>query len=545
MKNILSRLIPSHITYKLSLFVSLVVLIAFSTLEIYNFLIIKSELTQQIHREQYNQAKFIAKDIKEKIDKRTQFIGGLADIIPLEIVQSKTLLLNTLKDHMKLTNIFPQGFAVLAPDGNGLIAEFPVVPGRNKLTFTDIEWFIRAKNTDQTVISIPFISRAKGEPLIVIAKAIRDKTGKVLAILEAPIFLNHPGFMDYVFDKDHRVQGDILVLSRTSEIFVASSNPTLILKPTPSPGKNKLHDAVMRGFNGFDQTVNAFNNKMLSAAAAINTPDWFVIVRTPIDLAYKSLNNRLHTAIINGMLVSLFAVFSITLALFLFFTPLRKAASSVKKMVQEDQPLTHIKAYKNDEIGDLITGFNSLIDMVNERNTNLEKANETLESLSQTDGLTGAANRRYFDHTIRHAWRVQIRSQQPITLLLIDIDYFKKFNDTYGHIAGDECLILVSKTLQGIIKRPTDFFARYGGEEFVILINGDVEEGIAVAEKAKAAVSELQVEHSGSIFKHITISLGVASMVPQLNSKPAQLIKKADVALYQSKENGRNRYECN
>ena len=181
--------------------------------------------------------------------------------------------------------------------------------------------------------------------------------------------------------------------------------------------------------------------------------------------------------------------------------------------------------------------------MVNERNLNLKKANLVLESLSQTDGLTGIANRRYFDETLQHYWRVQTRHQKPLTLLLIDIDYFKKYNDTYGHTAGDDCLKNVTKAIQNVINRPTDFFARYGGEEFVILLQGNIKEGVVVAEKARLAVSDLQIEHSGSKCENLTISLGVASVVPQVNQDPVELIKQADHALYQSKANGRNRYE--
>lgn len=544
MKKVLNKISPSHITYKLSFFVSIVVILAFTLLEIYNFLNLKKELTQQIHSEQYAQAKFIAKDIQEKIDKRKQFVDVLADIIPSKISQSAGSLINTLKNHLKLTNYFPQGFVVISPDGKGLITEYPIITGRKELIFSHLKWFKHTKDIRHVTISDPFISRATGEIMIIITKAIRNQHGEIMAILAAPIFLDQPGFMDYVFDKNHRAQGDILVISRTSEVFVASSIPTLLLTSTPKRGSNKLHDAMMNGFNGYDQSTDTYNEKMLIAAADINTPDWFVVVRTPIKSAYKNLNSRLKTAIFNGVIVSLITVLTITLALFLFFTPLRKAAKSVKKMVEDDQPLTHIKSYKNDEIGALITGFNSLIDMVNERNTNLEQANGILESLSQTDGLTGVANRRHFDQTLRHTWRVHIRHQQPLTLLLIDIDYFKKFNDTYGHIAGDDCLKLVAKTLQRVINRPTDFFARYGGEEFIIIIEGDIKEGVTIAEKARLAISQLQLAHSESDYNHITISLGIASVVPQLNSVPIELIQKADDALYKSKDNGRNCYEC-
>jgi len=349
--------------------------------------------------------------------------------------------------------------------------------------------------------------------------------------------------MNYIFDKNHRQQGDILVVSRESKIFVASSIPEILLKPTPSSGINTFHDRVINGFNGYDESTINNGQKMLTAAADVNNPNWFVVVRTPIKDAYKDLHHKLYLTVAGGVFVSFMVLLTITFVLFLFFSPLRKAAKAVKKMVEKTQPLTQIKIYKNDEIGDLIAGFNLLIDMVNERNINLKKANTVLESLSQTDGLTGISNRRSFDQRLNNSWKAQTRNQQPLTLLLIDIDYFKKYNDAYGHIAGDDCLKKVTESIQSNVNRFTDFFARYGGEEFVILLQDNIENSIKVAEKVRIAVSNLQIEHKDSSFKYLTISLGVASVIPKFNVDPVGLIEKADQALYQSKANGRNRYE--
>jgi len=543
MKKLLRKIIPSHITFKLSLIVSMLVIVCFTLLETYNFLHDKSEITKKINNEQYAQAKFIAKDIKDKMVDRVRFLNGLANIIELEKIQSEAVLLTTIKSHLNLTDLFPQGFAVFRPEGVGVFAEYPVIIGRNEFSFAQFEWFIKAINSKSVVIGMPFISEVNGKLLMPIARAIRNENGEVISVLASPVFLNHPGFMDYVYDKNYRQQGDILVVSRKKGFFIGSSDPTYLLQPTPLLGVNKFHDAVMNGFNGYDESIINGTQVMLTAAADVDFPDWFVVVRTPIEEAYKDLYDQLYSTIINGVLVSIIALVTITFILFLFFFPLRSAAKSVKNMVENNKPLTHIKIYKNDEIGDLILGFNSLIDMVNERNLNLEKANSVLESLSQTDGLTGIANRRCFDEKLDVVWRVQTRNQQPLTLILIDIDYFKKYNDTYGHTDGDECLKNVTKSIQSILNRPTDFFARYGGEEFVMLLRGGKKEGAEIAERARLAVSNLQIEHKQSHFKHLTISLGVVTVIPQFGIDPVELIKKADQALYLSKANGRNRYE--
>ena len=544
MKKLTIKVIPSRISTKLSLLVSAIVFVCFAVLQFSNFLILKSEVKNKIHAEQYTSAQFIANDIESKFAKRKHFLNALANVIPLEKVQSDVFLSDTLKKHLAFSDLFPQGFVVFSPDGNRLISEYPILPGRNKLTITHEKWFIDALNSDQVVVSSPFRSIVIDEVLVIIAKAIRDENGQVLAVLEAPLFLNRPGFMGYVFDENYRKNSDILVLSRVDNIFLASSEPSRLLKPTPEIGSNLFHDKVMNGFNGYGDLVNSQGKKIFAAAANINSPDWFVVIRTPASVIYQELNTSLRTAIINGVIASFLGFIAITFFLSLFFTPLTHAVKTIKKMVLPNQSLFHIKDYKNDEIGDLIRGFNLLVDKVNERSDTLKKANAALESLSQTDGLTEIFNRRWFDETLTQRWRVNTRNQQPLTLLMIDIDYFKKFNDTYGHLAGDDCLKRVAQIIQKSMHRPSDFFARYGGEEFVILLNGNIEEGTAIAEKVLLAVSNLNITHTGSHYHHVTVSLGLASIVPQLNSKSDDLVKQADIALYQSKENGRNRYEC-
>ncbi|WP_166370641.1 sensor domain-containing diguanylate cyclase [Psychromonas sp. SA13A] len=544
MTTLLDKIKPSRISTKLSFYVAVFIIVAFTPLQIYNFLMLKAEIKNQINKEQYTQAKYIAKDIQKKIAMRTNFLVALADKIPPQKIQSEAFITEIFKNNIVFTDFFPQGFAVISPNGQGVIAEYPVIPGRKNLVMTDYEWLRKANNSQGVIISSPFRSEVMGEVLVVIAKALRDENGQVLGILEAPIFLNRPGFMEYIFDKDFSERSDILVISRTNQIFLASSDPNLVLKATPKEGMDAFLDEVMRGFNGYGHTVTLVEGEMLAATADINSSDWFVMVRTPVAKVYQIINESLRAAIINGIIVS-FSVFLVVMFfLFFFFNPLKKAAESVRKMVLQKKSLTHIKGYKKDEIGDLIIGFNAAIDMVNERNDKLEKSNAVLESLSQVDGLTEIFNRRWLDKTLNHLWLVKTRSQQPLTLLLIDIDEFKKFNDTYGHIAGDDCLKKVAQTIQETINRPTDFLARYGGEEFVILLESDIKEGALIAEKVRLAVSNLNISHSETSYKHVTISLGIASMTPQLNIKSVELIKQADLALYQSKEHGRNRCEC-
>lgn len=178
-----------------------------------------------------------------------------------------------------------------------------------------------------------------------------------------------------------------------------------------------------------------------------------------------------------------------------------------------------------------------------ERTHQLETANEQLRRLSSLDGLTGVANRRQFDITIRQEFQRARRNQTSLSVIMIDIDNFKAYNDIYGHQAGDNCLRQVSVVLGVVLKRPNDLLARYGGEEFAVILPDTNEEGAKnLAEVLRQAVEGLKIPHrlASQNTPVITISLGVATRVPRQEDEYHSLIAAADKALYQSKRAGRN-----
>jgi diguanylate cyclase (GGDEF)-like protein len=173
----------------------------------------------------------------------------------------------------------------------------------------------------------------------------------------------------------------------------------------------------------------------------------------------------------------------------------------------------------------------------------LEQRNRDLERLSALDTLTQIANRRRFDAVLRQEWRRALRDESPLSLAFLDIDFFKSFNDTYGHQAGDECLVRVAQAMEETLNRPADLVARYGGEEFIaLLVDTDAEGARVLAEKMRARVATLRVEHRASgVAPHLTVSLGTATLVPRAALRPEDLVDLADRALYAAKEAGRNR----
>ncbi|MBD1909492.1 MULTISPECIES: diguanylate cyclase [unclassified Leptolyngbya] len=174
----------------------------------------------------------------------------------------------------------------------------------------------------------------------------------------------------------------------------------------------------------------------------------------------------------------------------------------------------------------------------------LQAANAELEQLVTLDGLTHVANRRKFDDYLAQVWRNSVTSQEPLSLIMFDIDSFKRYNDYYGHQTGDLCLIKIAQVVQATVKRATDLVARYGGEEFaVILPDTHLSGAVAIAEQIQQAIKALAIPHACSdVSTVVSISLGIASIASTKTGSPQKLIAAADRALYAAKLQGRNCY---
>ncbi|MBI3149336.1 MAG: diguanylate cyclase [Betaproteobacteria bacterium] len=191
-----------------------------------------------------------------------------------------------------------------------------------------------------------------------------------------------------------------------------------------------------------------------------------------------------------------------------------------------------------DDAGQLVAVVETLRDI-----TAQKVAQDELQRLATRDGLTGVANRRSFDTALNTECRRVSREARALSLLMIDVDFFKRYNDTYGHLAGDECLRQVAEAMAQVTQRASDTLARYGGEEFAILLPATEPAGaVIVAERIRAAVEGLALPHARSdVGPHVTVSIGVASIDPASAAPPTELIGAADAALYAAKMQGRNR----
>nr|CAD5985828.1 Phytochrome-like protein cph2 [Planktothrix pseudagardhii] len=193
---------------------------------------------------------------------------------------------------------------------------------------------------------------------------------------------------------------------------------------------------------------------------------------------------------------------------------------------------------------DLLAQTRSQAEKLSQTLQDLKTANLKLEKLARRDGLTGIANRRYFDIIFNRNWKAAQEKNHYLTLILFDVDYFKLFNDFYGHPIGDQCLINIARSVQKIL-RSTDLLARYGGEEFAIILpNTHPDQAYRVADKIQSTVRNLMIPHANTPNGKsiVTISLGIASQIPNSHQLPQDLITEADQALYSAKKQGRDQW---
>ncbi|SHI62936.1 diguanylate cyclase domain-containing protein [Clostridium intestinale] len=212
----------------------------------------------------------------------------------------------------------------------------------------------------------------------------------------------------------------------------------------------------------------------------------------------------------------------------------------IEPVVLQSKVKFFIELYNQNKI---IEQQKTLLEIKIKELSELKAANFNLENLSYTDGLTGISNRRNFDSYIEMSWNNCLNSNKPLSLIMMDIDYFKLYNDNYGHIKGDDCLKAVAKELSKSAKRTLDLSARYGGEEFVIILPETHKDGAEIiAEEIRKNIINLDIPHESSpISKNVTLSLGVTTMVPNNQHTISEFINDADKALYEAKSLGRNR----
>jgi diguanylate cyclase (GGDEF)-like protein len=291
--------------------------------------------------------------------------------------------------------------------------------------------------------------------------------------------------------------------------------------------------------------------KYLAAYAQIAGTSWYVVSTIPLDKLTAEAQSVRNQSVLIGFLCFVMAIGLAAIIARSISRPLDSLVRSMRETGSGNYA-SRMTPEGNDELTVLAQKFNEMASTVDrhhvqlearvrERTRDLAEANSKLAALSLTDGLTGIANRRRFDEALGQELKRAARGRTPLALLMLDVDFFKLYNDFYGHQRGDTCLVSVARLVQSHARRASDLAARYGGEEFaMIAADTDAETALALAETIRASLDALQLPHERSALGRVTASIGVAVVVPDEQHSPEALVRLADQALYRAKEQGRN-----
>lgn len=425
-------------------------------------------------------------------------------------------------------------------------------------------WYIKAVSTEAPSFSDIYNHFVFKEPTITVSYPIYENNeligvfgvdylltwlGKTLSSLpignSGQIFVVNSNNQLVASSSDEKI---FKIENGNSELIMANESENEIIRKTIELSE-KLQESKLISFD-----VNKEKYYANSESFEKDGVKWKIyIVLAEVDFLSEMNHAIRETEMFNILFILLFLVFGFWLARWIT-KPIVKLNASAKALTEGTfKYVDHEK--RQDELGQLTKSFNimgsQLTDLVAnlemqvaERTHELEERNEALQELSFFDGLTCIPNRRRFDDFFNLAFSLSIRTSQPIAILMLDIDEFKKYNDTYGHLQGDECIKNIATVLKNTVKRKTDIAARYGGEEFIVVLQNTDKDGIIkVSKEIMRGIKDLNMEHIQSTYGVVTVSIGIVYEVPHKNQNPAEFIAKADEALYYSKNNGRNRVE--
>lgn len=482
---------------------------------------LREDLTQSVAAQQTALAAYVARDVDNYLDERLAFLERLAGAMPAGLLAQPGQLRAWLVERGALGGLFPLGLSVADTGGKRLDgAAQPAADGPE----------FAAALAGRRAIGRPHATPS-GHSALPMAVPVRNSAGQVAAVLLGTADLTADGLLDHLQDGRVGQSGGILVISPRDRLFVASTDVSMSLTPTPREGVNLLHDRAMAGYRGSGTTRNAKGIDEISAIASVPTSGWFVVARLPVAEALAPVG-RMQSFILQQRGPAVSAVLIVLgLVMAWLLRPLFRAADEADRMTRGELPLAPLKVVRDDEIGHLTQAFNRLL-------AKLLDNQEALQRLAHHDTLTGLPNRKLLDDRLQQALAHAGRQGHKVAVLYLDLDGFKGLNDTFGHEAGDKALQEIARRLQALV-RQTDTVARIGGDEFVLLatgLNEPANEGAQVlAQRCIDAIAEpLPLDRARTA---IGVSIGIA--LGDGSETPRDLLAAADKAMYRAKQGGR------
>ncbi|QTN28426.1 GGDEF domain-containing protein [Rhodoferax sp. AJA081-3] len=496
---------------------------------------LREEITSVMASQQLTLANYVAREVDQKMQDRQAMLTQMAASLPLELLGQPKALQNWLAQRHQYQPLFTRGLVVSNPDGKAIIG----FAQRDEDNWPDYggEVLVHAAIADGLTTGRPQIDTSSQQAVLPMATPVKDATGTTRAVLVGVTALSAPGFLSFT-DQDRIGRlGGFLLISPRDQLFIASTKPEMVLKPTPKPGVNLLHDRAMQGYRGSGTTVNAFGVEEISAIASVPSTGWFVVARLPTEEALSVVSRTKRFIAVNSVLAVLAFMLAAGLGLYYVFRPLLRAAQQADRMTRGEAPLQPLTVVRQDEVGHLTEAFNRLL-------TKLRASQSEMAHMAHHDVLTGLPNRALLADRLTQALARADRNKTRVALLCLDLDHFKPINDQMGHEAGDVALVEVARRMAAVV-RESDTLARIGGDEFVVLL-ADLDTDPKVAEASAKAVATkcLEAIAPPMLLKSQTRSMGASIGIAMGDGtvSPHALQLAADSAMYQAKHAGGQRY---
>ena len=470
------------------------------------------------------------KDIIYSVRAVVQIVARVYARLPADAGSCNRMLAN-------MTSKIPwiRDVSIAGTDGRIACSTEPLAVGLN---VSDRPHFQKALRSREFELSDYLINRINQVPSIVATYPAITEDGAIKGIVLAVINLQWIG--ELTANAAQHAGASVTMIDGNGTVVAGSTDQQQFI------GKRFGGSALGKAMLGGDEgtlTAKGFDG-VSRIYAFVRVPDTNAHLAVGLDDAgvHSGIDSKIDFAYLQ---LAVFGIFVLLLAWFggeqLVVRPIRSLVRTAARFGRGD---LHVRASQEPWVAEFAPLAAALDDMAAKlaaREEELQIANQHLEELASLDGLSGLANRRGFDRQIEREWHRATDKCQPLALMMVDIDHFKLFNDRYGHVAGDTCLRAVGETLSLVTLDEAVLVARYGGEEFALLLPGlGIERATAIAEEARRAVEDLSINHSESPCGHVTVSIGVESVVPDKFQTTADLIETADNALYAAKRRGRN-----
>jgi diguanylate cyclase (GGDEF)-like protein len=427
-----------------------------------------------------------------------------------------------------------KGLSAVGPNGRIICSTRPLAVG---IDVSDRPYIQEARRSWGFVLSDYLIQRVDDQPAIIAAYPVMGKDETVDAVILAPVDLQWVGHLTSL----------IAQRSGATAMLIDSRGTVVAAIPErEQTGKDRAHHPLVRQVlarpEGTVTTAGFDGVRRIFAFTRLPENDGRIVVGVDEHDVLSRVDREIRIAYLQ---LALFGLFTLVAAWFggehLIVRPIRALARTATLIGRGDLDARPNRENWAAEFAPLAAALTDMAVKLSERDRELRSANRHLEALATIDSLSGLANRRSFDARLATEWQRAAALGRPIALMMIDVDHFKMFNDTYGHLEGDDCLRRIGKALGSAIGDDAGLVARYGGEEFVLLLPGTpLDRALHVAERLRAAVAGLGIEHRGAPRAHVTVSIGVACLVPRKDSSPQSLIEAADAGLYAAKRAGRD-----